>query len=519
MLDGVVYKSVEHAFQAAKANSDEAAATAIRDAPTPRQAHELGRKLPLPADWERRKRPLMVRLLRDKFRRDAALRERLQRTEGKNLIANNDWGETCWGVSGGSGANELGKALSAVRDEIASGADIDPWLAEAFPLAAEDDVASRLTLEVQKGGSVVESIELNTAPLTHVGKHSSCTIQLEHPSISRRHAVILQHAQRGPTLVDLSSKSGVTLNGRRVPPLVGAGLRDGSEIVFGGSSRTHVVRVSEVDMVEKMAARQAQLVAEIKKLEADSKDSANLFGLVAPEKRIDSTQTTCFMGGLSYEASAEDVQEWLTGKGFAVELSGIRIPTDGDGQPKGIAFVDFGAPEAAQGAMASLNGEIFMNRTLKVDLAQGRKGGGGGGRGGGGGGKGGGGGGSSGGGSGRVSSEGASRVVGHALSDNYGDFSRSEPSREGKRDERQEQIERYERRERERERDDRRDRDKRRERDDDRRDRRRDDERRDRRGERRERDGDEREERRERDGDRRRERSPRERSRERGGKD
>ena len=51
----ITYKSVEHAFQAAKADDDAKAAAAIRSAPTAEQAHALGRKLPLPADWERRK--------------------------------------------------------------------------------------------------------------------------------------------------------------------------------------------------------------------------------------------------------------------------------------------------------------------------------------------------------------------------------------------------------------------------------------------------------------------------------
>ena len=73
--EGERYPSVEHAFQAAKAGADAVAAKAIREAATPKLAHELGRKLPLPVDWERRKRPLMQALLRDKFRRDSALHE------------------------------------------------------------------------------------------------------------------------------------------------------------------------------------------------------------------------------------------------------------------------------------------------------------------------------------------------------------------------------------------------------------------------------------------------------------
>ena len=50
--------------------------------------------------------------------RAGSLRERLMKTEGKNLVATNGWGEGYWGVSGGSGANELGKALMAVRARL-----------------------------------------------------------------------------------------------------------------------------------------------------------------------------------------------------------------------------------------------------------------------------------------------------------------------------------------------------------------------------------------------------------------
>ena len=170
---GVSHRSVEHAFQAAKAEgAPDGAAAAIRAAPTAAEAHALGQQVALPRDWERRRVALMTALIRDKFRRDASLRERLQRTERKNLIATNGWGETFWGVSGGAGANQLGKALMALRDEVAAGADIDAWLRDSFAAAgatgfdvgvcgsssaAASSAASLdpLSLEVSKGGEVV----------------------------------------------------------------------------------------------------------------------------------------------------------------------------------------------------------------------------------------------------------------------------------------------------------------------------------------------------------------------------
>ena len=47
------------------------------------------------------------------------------KTAGKNLVATNQWGERFWGVSDGHGTNELGKALTALRTEIASGAEAE----------------------------------------------------------------------------------------------------------------------------------------------------------------------------------------------------------------------------------------------------------------------------------------------------------------------------------------------------------------------------------------------------------
>ena len=353
MHDGVQYASVEHAFQAAKAGSENAeAAKAIREAANPKLAHELGRNLPLPGDWERRKRPLMHKLLRDKFRRDAALHERLLRTESKNLIAGNDWGEASWGVSGGRGANELGKLLMALRDEARAGTDLDTWLVDAFPLAAPDDAPATLSLEVLKGGAVVESVALGAASLALFGKHSSSTVQLDHPSVSRKHAAVLRHKDGRLLLVDLASKAGVTLNGRRVPPLVGVALVEGSSIVFGGSSRTHVVKLTPIDVLSRLEAQRAALQQEIATLENEAGDEKSLFGLLPAEKRLDPSMTKCFVGSLPYETTAQELVEWIKDKGFAVDVDSCRLPVDAAGEPKGIAFVDFGDAEVCAPPLA-----------------------------------------------------------------------------------------------------------------------------------------------------------------------
>jgi len=230
---GVRYPTVEHAFQAAKAADDATAAAAIRKAESAKEAHALGQQVPLPAGWERSKLALMESLLRDKFRRDSALRERLLRTEQMNLIATNGWGETFWGVSAGKGSNALGKALMKLREEARTGTDVDEWLTSSFELVGPSDPCDGVKLEVYKSGALVDTLPLDGARAVFiVGKHSNCDVKLDHPSISRRHAAIIRDQSRGLLLVDLASKAGTTLAGRRAPPSTAVPLKDGSRSAF-----------------------------------------------------------------------------------------------------------------------------------------------------------------------------------------------------------------------------------------------------------------------------------------------
>lgn len=113
---GVRYRTVEHAFQAAKTH-DEEARTRIREAITPRTAKALGRSVELRPDWENVKLGIMYRLLLRKFA-DPELAQKLKETGDAMLIEGNWWGETYWGVCRGKGDNHLGRLLMKVRREL-----------------------------------------------------------------------------------------------------------------------------------------------------------------------------------------------------------------------------------------------------------------------------------------------------------------------------------------------------------------------------------------------------------------
>jgi ribA/ribD-fused uncharacterized protein len=115
-VDGKPYPSVEHAYQASKAASEETKEM-IRRAKTPMEAKKLGRALLLPEGWEEGKVDLMRRLVRSKFE-NPLLREMLRMTGDAELIQDNKWNDRFWGVYKGEGQNWLGKILMEIRQEI-----------------------------------------------------------------------------------------------------------------------------------------------------------------------------------------------------------------------------------------------------------------------------------------------------------------------------------------------------------------------------------------------------------------
>jgi N-glycosidase YbiA len=112
--EGLVYPSVEHAYQAAK-TLDCSEKLKICEAKTPGQAKRMG--CTLRSDWEEIKLNVMLDLLRLKFS-IPELKEKLLLTEDALLVEGNEWGDVFWGVWEGRGENNLGKLLMKVRGEI-----------------------------------------------------------------------------------------------------------------------------------------------------------------------------------------------------------------------------------------------------------------------------------------------------------------------------------------------------------------------------------------------------------------
>lgn len=78
--------------------------------------------------------------------------------------------------------------------------------------------------------------------------------------------------------------------------------------------------------------------------------------------------TNIFVGNLSYQTTQEDLQAAFAAYG---NVERVNIVTDRDsGQPRGFAFVEMTEAQAAQTAIAQLNGAELHGRALNVNEAR-----------------------------------------------------------------------------------------------------------------------------------------------------
>ena len=118
VVDGEIYATIEHAFQAAKTD-DPTLKTNIRNAATPKEAKRLGRSVQLIKDWDQRRLDVMASLVNQKFDTHLDLKIKLLLTGDAELVEGNTWKDRYWGVTqDGVGENHLGKILMRTRDSL-----------------------------------------------------------------------------------------------------------------------------------------------------------------------------------------------------------------------------------------------------------------------------------------------------------------------------------------------------------------------------------------------------------------
>ena len=75
-----------------------------------------------------------------------------------------------------------------------------------------------------------------------------------------------------------------------------------------------------------------------------------------------------YVGNLSYNTVEDDLRE--TFSKFGEVVSATLIVDQTNGRSKGFGFVEMASDEAAAKAIATLNGTMFMDRTITVNEAK-----------------------------------------------------------------------------------------------------------------------------------------------------
>ena len=120
LLEGKIWPSVEHYFQAQKFPTDLALQERIRQAATPQTAKRLGRTKSehFRTDWNERREYFMEKALEAKFAQNPTLQEILKSTHPLNLIERNPY-DSYWGSGKqGKGQNRMGALLEKLRADF-----------------------------------------------------------------------------------------------------------------------------------------------------------------------------------------------------------------------------------------------------------------------------------------------------------------------------------------------------------------------------------------------------------------
>ncbi|XP_044231944.1 kanadaptin [Thunnus albacares] len=151
-----------------------------------------------------------------------------------------------------------------------------PYTEPSWGGKAPDDSYS---LEILKNGAIVDTVHLTHTSYFVVGRLPVCDVSLEHPSISRYHAVIQYRGQpgegqsageeRGFYIQDLGSTHGTVVNKNRIPPKTYIRLRVGHVLKFGGSTRLFILQGPDFDEEEESELTVTELRERARKQKAE----------------------------------------------------------------------------------------------------------------------------------------------------------------------------------------------------------------------------------------------------------
>ncbi|XP_064014402.1 kanadaptin isoform X2 [Pogoniulus pusillus] len=197
---------------------------------------------------------------------------------------------------------------------------------EEPPWGSRPPAGAGYGLEVLKGGVVAGSVRLEDGSWFLVGRLPGCALTLEHPSVSRHHAVLQYRGAGGSSdspdaadaagfyVYDLGSTHGTFLNKARLPPRTYCRVRVGHGLRFGGSSRLFFLQGPTEDQESESELTVTQLKALRKQQQAKlektmlGEDSDEEDEKEERSERNQNTDMSCSWG-MGEDAEEDEVEE------------------------------------------------------------------------------------------------------------------------------------------------------------------------------------------------------------------
>ncbi|KAF9961921.1 Kanadaptin [Mortierella alpina] len=201
--------------------------------------------------------------------------------------------------------------------------------------------------EVIKNGVIVDRIKAPEKEFLVIGRLPLCDLEMEHPSLSRYHAVVQFKSNGECFIYDLNSSHGTKLNKTKIPPQMHVSLKPGDQLRFGESTRIYLFQTEqEVDqeeedrkMVASMIERQNWTKENSQKQTKDEDDGCN-WGMQEDAEDDDDMDDALMDGSVRRPVDPDAyyrkdpkkaLRNYLESKGFSCEF---EIEEDGPGHAR-----------------------------------------------------------------------------------------------------------------------------------------------------------------------------------------
>jgi predicted NAD-dependent protein-ADP-ribosyltransferase YbiA (DUF1768 family) len=366
--EGLLYASVTHAFQAAR-SSDQSVKEKISKIHDLESMYEIAETIEDPPGWLKARGRIMEVIIRDKFRRNPVLRQRLSDT--KNSLLVNSYEDATnpnnlyWGTVGERGENTIGKILMKIRSDIKNEIELDNWILVTFDLIKDDSEIPTIILHEYKNNKKLRRVALEDKSYYIIGSAVDCDLRLSHNSIDSYHAALAHEKQLGLILIDLNSVSGTFLKGTKIRKSIPAPLDQNEIIYFGDKKKYYEVEIDYEYVRRECEKKITDIDRELELLEMMQNPSKNpeaikeSLGLVKTSK--------IYVENLPRKSCNEkDIKELFVTLGEIVEVDISR------NKQRSQAYVTFKNFKSAESA-TKWNGMIFHGKRLNISLEKKRK--------------------------------------------------------------------------------------------------------------------------------------------------